>query len=426
MDDGIRRIYSPGRFGIFRGLIDGVTGDGKLWREPDPRDPYEPPFDRCFTHEELVTGEAGGFPEDLVAILCKAARAWKLAKESPSPVDRLIGAAASGDAAACVALVCSGVPVDARDWRGVSALYAAVHHGHLDVIEALLAAGADPNAKIDDEITGGLSISILETAFRREHFEVTPTLVRHGARGWGSPIERAFERRAPVQILDALEAAGARLDTGARWAMVAVRDYPPANPLVGWLRAHGVAPAAPDPPPPPPPVRRRRFVAPSTPSPEQIAEELVNAVAEADLTKIDALLQAGRDPRARNTSGWPPMVAVAKAKSSHAEIIAKLVGAGASVDDGDRSGATALVKAVRLGATGAARALVAAGADPNCQDEGRSALAWAARDGQAEIVAALLAAGADASARDTKGATALDHAREKHHESCVALLRAPP
>jgi ankyrin repeat protein len=61
----------------------------------------------------------------------------------------LIGTAGRGDLAAVERLIREGASVAARDSRGRTALLAATHGNHVAVARALIAAGADVNAKDD-------------------------------------------------------------------------------------------------------------------------------------------------------------------------------------------------------------------------------------------------------------------------------------
>jgi ankyrin repeat protein len=57
----------------------------------------------------------------------------------------LFDAARSGDTDVLKSLLARGVPVDARDERGSTALILAAYYGHADAVRALLAAGAAPD-----------------------------------------------------------------------------------------------------------------------------------------------------------------------------------------------------------------------------------------------------------------------------------------
>ena len=63
----------------------------------------------------------------------------------------LIAAAGQGDAAGVERLLREGASVAARDGRGRTALLAATHGNHVAAARALIAAGADVNAKDDIE-----------------------------------------------------------------------------------------------------------------------------------------------------------------------------------------------------------------------------------------------------------------------------------
>jgi len=84
----------------------------------------------------------------------------------------------------------------------------------------------------------------------------------------------------------------------------------------------------------------------------------------------------------------------------------------------------ALAAAARLGQEDTVERLLAAGADPDRQDDqGNTALMWAARNGHYAAVQRLLKYGARKDLRNDAGSTALDLAFQHGRTDLVALLR---
>lgn len=73
------------------------------------------------------------------------------------------------------ALIAAGANIDARDEEGRSALLFAAHKGLVDIVQMLLAKGADPNTKSFN----GNSPLILAANFG--HLEILRTLIARGA-----------------------------------------------------------------------------------------------------------------------------------------------------------------------------------------------------------------------------------------------------
>jgi uncharacterized protein len=92
------------------------------------------------------------------------------------PGEDLIAAAARGDGAAVQALLDQGIAVDSMNALGTTALMTASLYGHLDVVQALLANGADVNAK-----SKLVSATALMAASRAGHLNVVQLLLAKGA-----------------------------------------------------------------------------------------------------------------------------------------------------------------------------------------------------------------------------------------------------
>jgi len=103
--------------------------------------------------------------------------AARLAEEGPMTRNRLFDAAAQNDADTIANLAGNGMDIDARA-NGVTPLMLASHYGSYASAEALLKAGANPNAKN----AGDQGWTPLHYAAAKNHKRVTDLLSRHGAR----------------------------------------------------------------------------------------------------------------------------------------------------------------------------------------------------------------------------------------------------
>ena len=70
-----------------------------------------------------------------------------LAAERPAIASSLVEAASKGDTDKVQALLAKGADVNAKAYNGYTALMSAAWGGHTDIVQALLAKGADVNAK---------------------------------------------------------------------------------------------------------------------------------------------------------------------------------------------------------------------------------------------------------------------------------------
>jgi len=120
----------------------------------------------------------------------------------------LVNAAALGDRAAVRRLVALGLPVDASDGKGASALLRACGSGHAAVVADLLAHGADPARAADSGAT------CLSAAVSRRQLGVIATLLAHGVAA-DQPLPGAI---TPLMVAAALgfpDVCRALLDAGA-------------------------------------------------------------------------------------------------------------------------------------------------------------------------------------------------------------------
>lgn len=118
---------------------------------------------------------------------------------------------------------------------------------------------------------------------------------------------------------------------------------------------------------------------------------------EAELVR--KLIAAGADVNASNDYHTTPLAAAVE--RSDASVIRALLKAGANVEALNPDGQTALMVAARAGGIEAAKALLEAGANVNAQEQlhGQSALMWAANNQRADMIKLLLEHGADPNLR---------------------------
>jgi ankyrin repeat protein len=130
------------------------------------------------------------------------------------------------------------------------------------------------------------------------------------------------------------------------------------------------------------------------------ASALATAAARGDLATVRRLLDAGaKDLDAPDRDGTPALHWVVRL--GDADLVARLLAAGADVDAVDRHGVTPLTVAIGAGDAALVRRLLEAGADARRLDRvGEPPLMVAARVGEPAVARALLAHGAPVDGRD--------------------------
>lgn len=152
-------------------------------------------------------------------------------------------------------------------------------------------------------------------------------------------------------------------------------------------------------------------------------DEWFNAVAEGDVPRVKALLQANADVNAKSRGGTTALMLAAQ--QGRDELLGILLRAGARVNDKNGDGQTALMLALKKGNYFVLAPLVDAGArlEARC-DDCLKALGWAAEDGRIDYVLALQKAGVDINARLKDGYTTLMYALTNQTDRNVAELLA--
>lgn len=251
-------------------------------------------------------------------------------------------AARIGDVAAVRVLLAQGVHPDVRDMRevpwDVTALMHAAENGHLPVVEMLLEAGADVNAKdkgIPSVEPGGYT-SLLR-AVRNGHVRIARVLLKAGA--------KANDRGPGFYPMSAAAARG-------------------SPELINLLLRHG---------------------ADLNSSDEDERTPLIEAVDEGQLEATKALLKGGANPNAQDELGKTALIHAAS--DGNRGIVNALLRAKANPNLSDKDDTTPLMWAVIGGHYATTKILLESGVDVNAFDSAhRTALDFAARAENSELM----------------------------------------
>ncbi|MGO8670611.1 MAG: ankyrin repeat domain-containing protein [Capsulimonadaceae bacterium] len=314
----------------------------------------------------------------------------------------------SGDVQRVIALIAAGDDVNGA--HGTTPVGIAVHvmsplgiaaqHGHLECVNALIAAKANLKAKNLPHLSG---MSALALAAQGRHLDCVKALIEAKAdvnatdKNGSTPL-MAAALTGSVDCVNALIEAGADVNAIAK---VSHRDAMGGFPCNGTAVMSAVVNSHPD-------CLKALIAAGADVNPRADFwgfTALIRAAQKGDLACLMTLIEAGADVDATEGLGE---TALSEAVSwRHVRCVEALVGANANVDARDRFGHTALYHAV-IKDLDCVRLLIAAGADINAKDStGETALIRAAYMSDPSAVQALVAAHADVDAQDNTGFTAL-------------------
>lgn len=133
---------------------------------------------------------------------------WRLPGRRPIAAD-VVEAATVGDVRAVERLVALGLPPDARDAKGATALIRAAGRGHPAVVAWLLAAGADPAAAASS------GVDALTAAIAAHRDPVVRVLLDHGVAA-DTPVAHGVPPLLVAAAVGAAPCVGLLLDRGAR------------------------------------------------------------------------------------------------------------------------------------------------------------------------------------------------------------------
>jgi ankyrin repeat protein len=332
---------------------------------------------------------------------------------------RLREAVEAGKAASVSAALQAGADPNGTVDGGATLLATAAADGRIDVVRALVAAGADVNAEsphpMPDRDHKGAVTPVL-TAMIRGHREVTAYLkplsnkkVRSAARKRFAAIRGKRGRRDPrfkpflaaaeageLQTVAAAIEAGVEVNAGDEfWGQTAL--------------AHA-----------------------SRCGHTEIVQRLVDAGADPNIDNplglarncaiAEALIRAGADVNHFDDElGVTPLYS---SLHDRLDVTALLIAAGADLNPRTLPHGSPLATACAHGWVESALLLIKAGADVKCRPSKRDwpPLLYAAHSGSAPIVTALFAGGAHANARDTDGNTPLSLATANGHSAVAEIL----
>ena len=302
-------------------------------------------------------------------------------------------------------------------YNGRTGLQAAAEEGHVEIIEKLLAEGANINALAANHY----GRTALQAATERGHMEVVEKLLAEGAdvnalagNSYGRTALQAAAQGAHVEVLEKLLAEGADINASAgnHWGRTALQAAAEQGhmEIMKILLAKGAdinAPAG--------DIGGRTGL--------QAAAE------EGHMEIIEKLLAEGANINALAANHYGRTALQAATERGHMEVVEKLLAEGADVNAlaGNSYGRTALQAAAERGHMKAVENLLAKGADVNAPAAifGKTALQAAAERGHMEAVEKLLGEGADVNAlAAANGRTALQAAAEWGHMEVVERLLA--
>ena len=286
----------------------------------------------------------------------------------------LHSAAAQGQLTVIEALLAHGANINARDQYEQTPLYLAARSGQTKVVQALLKAGADPSPEGARQP--------LHAAARQGHAEVARLLIEGGVE-----VDADIDRGTTALYVAAVQGHGAVIQQLTEaGASLKIRHYEHGTPL----RA---------------------------------------AVSADELESVEALIKAGADVNDPGNSGLidPKDTLLHLVEGQNAvEIARALVRAGARLESLDKGGGTPLHSAAYSGKSALVGYLIGVGAAVDSRDNaGNTALHVATARGFRETARLLLDAGADASIRNASGETPLAVARRLGSDVFPLLKNLP-
>jgi len=319
-------------------------------------------------------------------------------------------AAKTGDLAGIQAELDKGVDVDEGDdsWPGMTPLHYAADEGHTEVVELLIANGADVNAKNENGWTP------LHLAAYWGGKEIVELLIAAGAdvnakdmSNWiGTPLDIATHPENPIdtaEIAELLRKHGGKTSEELK-DLEAVKESIHAAARVGHIEAvkqHLTAGTD---------VNAKGGVRGETP--------LHSAAGKGHKEVAELLIANGANVNAKDRGGFMPLdEAIINENTEIVDLLRK--------HDGKSGAEDSIQVAASVGNIEAVKQHLATGADVNAKDDwGMTPLHSAAAYGGKEVTELLIANGADVNVADMSSMTPLHFAVVFNHKEIVELLIA--
>lgn len=350
----------------------------------------------------------GGFPIVGNTLIIKSHLLWKntpLFLDIP-PLLTLV--AYAGDEKAVEYLIKSGVEPDISNSGKNTALIVASEQGYLNIVKQLINAGANVNAQSKYGLTA------LIVAAAEGHAHIVRELIKAKAnvnltRESGDTALLLASGKGYTEIVEILLASGAKVDAQYQngfTPLMRASYNGHTNTVVILLKSH--------------------------PNTEIIGNgntALIWAALQGHAEIVNKLLAAGAKVEAKDQYGSTALTWASE--KGYTEIVEKLLAVGADVNaiytaQNKIKGFTSLMIACINNHVDVVDRLIKAKADVDLQNEyGSTALVFASEEGHVEIVKMLIEAGANVNAQNKYGTTALIWASEKGYSEIVSsLIRA--
>jgi ankyrin repeat protein len=284
-------------------------------------------------------------------------------RQQNRPIEKFIEMATEGNITEITRAIEIGIEIDELGAKGHTALMVAAYYGHRSVVNALLAAGADPNLLSDDNGLGAGMTALMLAAgsfFASNRHQIAKLLIAGGAdvnqRGVGGKTAIFYAALAGAGYQDCVEvliAAGADLDLHNDRGHTVLTSVATAEnySMLNLLMQAGA-------------------------STEGLASiQLIQAAAAGNINRVRALLTTTVNLDLDRGAAIGNAAA-----AGHTEIVELLIKAGANVNLTDKLGFSPIASAAYSGYSEIVNLLIEAGADiqaPASESQSYSALEYA-------------------------------------------------